>query len=364
MKIGIITFTHGQNFGNKLQNYALLNVLSTLYGNEVYTLKTFDRTTNGNTFDHIKKNTKLLFNLHHERAKRKKQKLFDSFSENYLNYYSIPLKSNKTDELSDFDAFVCGSDQIWNPYYNKDLELFTAYFAKSGKRVSYAASIGLSKIPAEKNELYKKCIGSMDYIGVREEQAAHIIKELTGKNAVVQIDPTMLVEKEVWSEFAKKPNKNIPKHYILTYFICEMNDIAKNEVKKLADDTGLPVISLNDIANEDWYALNPNEFVWMIKNADYILADSFHATVFSVIFHIPIHCFNRMSREKQNEQASRLQTLLNYFGLEKCISNEAVQWDIDFSNVDDTIERLRESSVSSLIDSLSDNIREERNFGE
>lgn len=89
-------------------------------------------------------------------------------------------------------------------------------------------------------------------------------------------------------QFCTKTQKSIPPKYIITYFIRGLNPTAQREEKRLAEEKELPVINLNDLNVEEWYDLTPNEFVWMIKNATYVLADSFHATVFSIIFHRPI----------------------------------------------------------------------------
>lgn len=366
MKIGIITFTYGQNYGNKLQNYAMLKILRDDLGHEAYTLQNYDLTTKGGILNAVKQQVKYVFNLKGERIRRSKQKKFDAFSNNYLNYYSVPLKPDRVGELQDFDAFVCGSDQIWNPYYNKDMDLFTAGFAKKAKRVSYAASIGLNELSENKKDAYRKWIGGMDYIGIREVQGAKIVADLTGRQAKIQIDPTMLVDRLDWEAFASKPNKRIPKHYIVTYFIRGINDTAERELKKLSKKTGLPVIYMNNLTVEEWYDLDPKEFVWMIKNAEYVLADSFHATVFAIIFHRPFHCFERIQNELDNEQSSRLKTLLGYFGLEECASNSVVDWNkISFENTDHILQKLRRDSQMSLLESLNDrSAKEGKTIGE
>ena len=165
MKIGIITFTYGQNYGNKLQNYALLQVLKRICGDGVYTLQNFD-VAQKNVVAHLKNAVKVLFDIKAERKKRSKQKKIDLFSQIFLNYYRVPLTSETTVQLNDFDVFVCGSDQIWNPYYNQHMDLFTASFADGARRVSYAASIGLSELPEELIDNYTQTVGTMDYIAM------------------------------------------------------------------------------------------------------------------------------------------------------------------------------------------------------
>ncbi len=350
MKIGIITFTYGCNYGNKLQNYALLKVLEKEFGKEVYTMRNFDITTKGNLKTRIKSFIKFILAVDGERQKVSKQKKFDNFSEKNLNFYPIALTENTVDKLQDFDAFVCGSDQIWNPYYNKDMYLFTAAFAEKAKRTSYAASIGLDKLPLNLEQKYSENISTMDYIGVREQEAAKLIKDLTERDADVQIDPTMLLTQTDWTSFSKKPDIKVPDRYVLTYFVRSMSPSAVKVMEELKTEENIDVINLNDTKNKEWYDLDPREFVWLIKNAEYVLADSFHATVFSILFHKPFHCFERQSGETINRQESRLKTLLSYFNLDSCISEtDRVNWEqIDFSETDNILNRKRQQSMESL----------------
>ena len=293
MKIGIITFTYGQNFGNKLQNYALLNVLSNIYGNEIYTLKNFDQTTNKNTFDHIKKNTKLLFNLHHERARRKKQKIFDSFSENYLNYYSIPLKINKTDELSDFDAFVCGSDQIWNTMFpnGKDPAFYLDFAPKGSIKASYAASFATEDVLDDWKPQMKDWLHALDYISVRESSGVRIAQELGIIGAVQVLDPVFLLDASTWRNMASE-RPSYP--YLLVYDFDGNKQIAQ-EAKRLAAQHKLRIVTLQKLPYADRCIRDagPREFLSLVDGASFVLSNSFHATAFSLIFQRPFMVYDR-----------------------------------------------------------------------
>ncbi|WP_448903296.1 polysaccharide pyruvyl transferase family protein, partial [Eubacterium sp.] len=268
MKIGIITFTYGQNFGNKLQNYALLRVLQTRYGKQVFTLQNFDTTTKGTVITRVKRRIKLLLGLKGERVKQKKQKIFNNFNKENLNYYPITLTKENYERLQDFDVLVCGSDQIWNPWYSKDIDMFTGKFAKESKRISYAASIGLDELPEKYVEAWTNAWMSMYGIGVREESAINLIEKYTKRKSVLQIDPTMLLGRKEWSKFEKKPCKRIPTKYIVTYFICEMNSEAQEKVNELAKKRDCEVIHLNNIYRKEWYDISPNEFVYLIHHAE------------------------------------------------------------------------------------------------
>lgn len=354
MKIGIITFTYGQNYGNKLQNYALLSVLKNKYGDNVYTLQNFDETTKRSLKDNLKNKIKTIVKFKKEQYYKKRRINFDMFNKKYLNYYRIPLISKNFNQFDDFDSFICGSDQIWNPYYNKNMDLFTAAFSNKGKRISYAASMGLSNLPEELISKYKKSVGGMDYIGVREQEGAELLKKILGRDDIsVQVDPTMLLTSNEWNLFAKKPNKKIPNEYILTYFIKNMGEEAKNSIYNYAKENNLKVISLNDSNNINWFDISPNEFVWLIKNAKFVFSDSFHATVFSIIFHKQFHCFERKNKEETNKQESRLYTLLGYFELQDKIGDfNNKQENINWDSIDNTMDKLKQDSLAYLFNAI------------
>lgn len=354
MKIGIITFTYGQNYGNKLQNYALLTYLRKKYGDNVYTLQNFDETTNQNIKEKVKGKIKNIIKFKEARVKKDRIENFKKFSQKYLHYYDIPLIKENYNNFSDFDAFICGSDQIWNPYYNKNMEMYTASFAKNAKKISYAASIGINKLTDEEIERYKKYIGNMNYIGVREQEGANLLKNILKRDIEVQVDPTMLLNLNEWKLFSRKPNKKIPNKYILTYFIKNIDEETNKIILNFAQDNNLEIINLNDILHRDWYSIDPCEFSWMIENAEYVFSDSFHATVFSLIFHVPFHCFERNNKEKTNKQESRLYTLLGYFGLVDRIGEykDKSKEKIDWNFVDSVIIELRKKSEEYLITSI------------
>lgn len=356
MKVGIITFTYGQNFGNKLQNYALLQVLKKFKGFEVYTLQNFDITTKGTLQTRIKKYIKLSLGLKGERLKYKKQKVFNRFNEEYLEYYSIPLTSANYEKLQDFDVLVCGSDQIWNPKYNKDINMFTGGFANNSKRISYAASVGVEELPQSVVNKWREAWMRMDAIGVREESAVNLVKSLTGRDAILQIDPTMLLTKEDWIIFEKKPRKKVPCRFILTYFICEMTSELREKVEGIAGELECDVVNLNDVLHGEWYDISPNEFVYLINHAEYVIADSFHATVFSIIFGKRFHCLERVNAKNSDKQRSRLETLLGYFGLLDRFgySKSFEMSPLDVNKIDDTLIRIREESMNSLVSMIEE----------
>lgn len=350
MKIGVITFTYGQNYGNKLQNYALVKFINNRYTDEVYTLQNFDKTTKGNFIVRLKKHIKKIIRFNNEKIKKSRKLKFEEFNKKYLKYYDIILNKSNYNKFNDFDILICGSDQIWNPFYNKDMITYTGAFAKNVKKISYAASIGINQIPEELVEAYKKNISAMDYIGIREEEGAKLLRKYIDKEISVQVDPTMLLTVNDWDEIASKPDKKNEEDYILTYFIKEKDQKTQEKIEEFSKKSKIKVINLNDINEKNWYDLDPCEFLWMIKNAKFVFSDSFHATVFSLIYHKPFHCFERINKEENNKQESRLNTLLKYFNLTERIGEfkSKNEEDIDWDKVDEVMENIKQKSINYL----------------
>ena len=213
------------------------------------------------------------------------------------------------------DCFVAGSDQVWNPVFaGLAYEFLT--FAPQNKRLSFAASIGVENIPAEKEKKYRKYIKNMKYLSVREQRAVEIVKELTGRDADLTLDPTLLLEPEKWQQAVKKPDIALEQKYICTYFLGETPEA----VQAFAQEKGLPIYALNSEEYPELFTLDPGEFLYMIQNAVYVLTDSFHAVAFSIKFHKEFYVFDRKEEGMAN-MFSRIETITSRFHLENRIQN-------------------------------------------
>ena len=204
-----------------------------------------------------------------------------------------------------YDYFVVGSDQVWNPCFGNYEPYFDHMFlthVPKEKRVCFSPSFGVSKIPDEWKERFRNALSEFDKISVREEDGVNIVKELTGKDAVCLIDPTMLFDREEWLKVARKP---IEKDYIFMYFLgdCNTDVLPKNK----------RIINILDKNSGNYYRYNPSDFIGLIANADEIYTDSFHACVFSIIFNKPFCVMERQDR--YSKMSSRIQTLLSMFGI-------------------------------------------------
>ena len=213
----------------------------------------------------------------------------------------------------EYDYFVTGSDQVWNPYF-ADLEKLFIKFAPSEKRIAYAASISCPEIPSKELQVFIDGINGMKAISVREQAGADLIEQLKGRKVEVVADPTMLVAAEKWREIARKPSWLKGDEQILTtYFLGKRPD---DVINRLADEYGLKVVNILDERVFEHYAVAPEEWLWLIDNARLMYTDSFHGTVFSILFRRPFVVTERIGDGCVNKMTSRIDTLLGKFGLE------------------------------------------------
>ena len=214
----------------------------------------------------------------------------------------------------EYDYFVVGSDQVWNPNGDIDFSYPFLKFSSPSKRISYAASIASTEIPVKKKDIFIEGINGMKAISVREQAGAELIEQLTGRKVEVVADPTMLVAAEKWREIARKPSWLKGDEEILTtYFLGKRPD---EVINRLAMEHGLKVVNILDEHVFEHYAVAPEEWLWLIDHAQLMYTDSFHGTVFSILFRRPFVVTERIGDGCVNKMTSRIDTLLGKFGLE------------------------------------------------
>lgn len=356
MKVAILTITNGQNYGNRLQNYASQEVLRSL-GFEVETVKNLTRQKRTmNTKQKVKKVITDVYDLVGLKNIRKfnngvRVKRFNEFTNTYIKQSKYIIASDDIPKNinNDYDFFVCGSDQIWNPdfFFNSEVDFLT--FADKKKRISYAASFGVSEIEEHRVEDYKKWINGMNYLSVREHAGSEIIKKLTGRDSLVLVDPTLMLTKEKWLSISKKPKLKVNDKFILTYFLGKKSEETKNKIEKIAKENNLQVVNLLDENDKYNYSVDPSEFIYLINTCTLMCTDSFHGAVFSIIMNTPFIVFERKSEGKSMN--SRIDTLLSLFSMEsrlgKNVSDDNI-FDVDFSNVKEILDRERNRAINYL----------------
>lgn len=317
-KASIITiYDPKPNYGNRLQNYAVQFVLENL-GLDVITIAVENyRIT---TLEWIKYILQRISDYHFPGDKKywetefPKRAKFNSFNKKYIK----TKYANKIEDIGKSDYYIIGSDQVWNPEWYKycpiKSEVFLLSFAKPNQKICFSPSFGIDDIDDEWKGWFAKQLSSFPQIAVREQAGAKIVKKLTGKDALVTIDPTLMLCKNDWNKIAKCPPKiNCNKNYILIYFLGGISDRIENDLKEYEAVTGYTIYNVLDTSNPDLYRTDPSEFIYLISHAKLILTDSFHACVFSFIYDKPFLVYNR----QDGGMMSRLNTLLNKFSLER-----------------------------------------------
>ena len=284
------------------------------------------------------------------RCSRRKRR-FDAFRTEYLSLTECRFCS--VDELRDncpeADVFIAGSDQIWNPVFpnGKDPAFFLEFVPEDKRKISYAASFSVDVLAEADKSRMLPWLSRLDAISVRENSGLTLLEQM-GLKGVHVMDPVFLLEKEDWENLAVFPDSQ---GYILVYDF-DSSPLMRKLATTLAERTGKKIVSVFPMegATEVWSDMGPREFLGAIRNADFVLSNSFHATAFSLIFQKEFYVLNR--EEKIN---TRMRDLLAAVSLdERLISAIAeAQPIVRWSKVQTLLDVLTQRSK----DFLNDNIR-------
>ena len=367
MQIKTITCHDVYNYGASLQAYALQHYLESI-GHEVEIIDFKPWFQRGRyNFWYVSKDAKYYSLCKKSRIihflyclKRYKgyptigrKKPFDDFKRKYLKLTSQTYNDCEELKLAPpvADMYIAGSDQIWNTDSNNGKE--PAYYLDFGddktKRASYAASFAVSELKKELYDFVKSKLSRFDVVSVREKTGLSILESLGITSRTQVLDPVFLLEKKQWESLPLKRAYKEP--YILVYdFLHDDPELTKN-VKKIARDKQLNIVSINDFKKLAYADINvsdagPIEFLSLIKYADYVVANSFHATAFSIIFQRPFLTFPLRSQKNSSRMKDFLASvnLLEFFDSD--YNNKCV---IDFAHTDKIIQDEIERSKNYLI---------------
>ncbi len=360
-KTATITWISHRNFGTVLQAYALQRVLQSLgYDNHVIddrkVLEAFPR----KKFSPLRmlRSIGWLFpkRTAFRRANDDVLRQYDDFRDRYID-----MDSEWTDrgELSGkYDVFIAGSDQIWSPNVPFDDFYYLAFTGKP--KVAYAPSMGVSAYPDDRVPAVRPLLEDFNCLSVREPQGAGILQEKFGLHAEVVSDPTMLLTRNEWEDLLPAPgNEESP--YALCYFLtynrkyieqvkayCQMHSLKMKVLVVSPDFVG--------VADEDVYT-GPAGFIQAVSGAEIVFTDSFHGTIFSLIFEKDFRTFKRFDDASSINQNSRVEHLMASVGLlDRLVDMTSEGLDtagIDYVKVRESLLRLREKSMNYLSDSLS-----------
>lgn len=303
---------------------------------------------------------------------KKRNAVFDEYVKHHFAFTEPCAKvSDVKSAIFAYDAVVIGSDQLWGP---ADIirDYHTLNFVPISKRkISYATSFGVSIIPKFLRKRTASFLKRLDDISVREDSGAKIVKELMNWDVPVVVDPTLLLTSSDWDNvIGTNVKRKIEGKYIFCFFLGD-NSGQRDLSKKISKQLGLPIVSIQHMdeyvkraegfADFDINDASPAEFIDLIKHAELVLCDSFHASVFSIQYHKSFYTFDRYNPKSSNARNSRIETLLKRLGIsQRHITNvgnvnldSLLVENIDYDKVNKLLEKWRINSYEYLKVSLS-----------
>ena len=382
-KAGIVTLYHGNhNFGGLLQAYALPTALEKYLGITAeqidYVYKWQEQSKDKPSLKNLINNIGYqFFSMLEKKNLQKRKQAFEYF----IKLIPHSEESYESDSISKtldrYTVFICGGDQIWNDYQQlnwycrEDSKVFTLQFVPEYvKKISYAPSMAVLSLTDGFKTDFRKGINRLDAISLRERRAVPVLQELTDKPIAVTVDPVLLLEETDWLKVTRFPQ--IGQKYILCYLLGDSSSqrtaaqifVAKVKCKTVT----FPHILGNVVRKCDLffgdirdYASGPWEFLGLIKNAEFVITDSFHTCVFSMIFQTPFAVFERHKAGEKGNMNSRIYDFLEEYHLEdQLVTVEALAGmqeipQVDFSYAHAHWEQRRAESLQYLENALKEN---------
>lgn len=339
MKIAVLTTHRANNYGAVLQSYALTFKVNQLgqdcelldYRCPFFELLYYScRPVYWGRNPLIRMRNRVLRILRRYFRDRRTVKSFEQFRRKHLRIsnatYETPLQLAASESV--YDVFIAGSDQIWNPANTTgkiedfDRTYFLDFVKNGRKKHSYAASIGVSVVSEELADIYRHYLQDFETLSMRELKGADIIQSILQKEVFAVCDPVLLLEPNEWQQIEN--SVNLPtKKYILVYCVGG-GDKLERYASELGAEMGCVVYFIQppivgNVASKKQNVLTgvgPSEFVWLIRNAQAVVTTSFHASAFSLLFGVPLHC-HMDNPDSLIQRNSRLESLFSFFGVDE-----------------------------------------------
>lgn len=394
-RVAIITMFHNSiNYGGVLQAYALQTTIQNLgfdcdvirysKNEKAVTISAVKRELleGSSTLEHITKIydlfvrtvryilknafKKLVLKIYLDQKISLRKNAFAIFNKEH-----VPSTKPYTDEtisecVEDYDIFVCGSDQIWNPK-GFTPAYFLDFVPESKLKIAYAPSIALNSLIDPEIACIQPLVNRFDAISVREERGKELVEMLTDKEVYWVLDPTLLLEYDEWKKIIRP--YPIKRPYIFCYMLGKSKE-NKQFVLNVAEKLGMPVVTIPFVTKDNFISLTygdiwvydagPGEFLSLIQNARYVITDSFHGSVFSIIFRKNFFTLKRSNDDTRSSVNSRVYSLLEICQLEDRLINDVGSFDlanfaneIDYETVFAHLNKKREQSLKFLVQALS-----------
>ena len=291
-----------------------------------------------------------------------RNKAFDDFANTF--FHVSPYCKNReelTKMAENYSAFLVGSDQLWRTDSVEHGYYTLEWVPDNIRKIAYSTSIGVKEVPWFQVEKNKRFMNRFDYIALREQSACDLVYKLTGRKVQVVLDPTLLFTGEQWMGIQQKEPLTDGK-YIFCYLLGN-NPEQREFIKQIKAKTGYKIVALQHlddyIPSDEGFAdeapyVGPREFLNYIRNAEYVFTDSFHCSVFSILYKKNFFTFSRFAEGAKQSTNTRIDNLLHITGLEerrmtsdKTVDN-VLNFKGSFSGVDEKLNALRKSSMEYL----------------
>lgn len=374
-KIGVLTHYYDSlNYGGNLQAFALSKFLINKGLNcEQISFIKGNSAVNSSKRLNVKRLVRIPLVLVRKFISKKhnlpqaKRVAFENFNKSIIPHSEkIYNRENIKNCVGDYDAFITGSDQVWNfTWYNP--EYFLDFVPSNKKKISYAASIGSDYLTEEQKTTFKNSLKDFDAVSVREPSSIKLIEDVCPVPVVSTLDPTLLLDREDWDKVSSK--RLIDEEYIFCYFLGNykktrelVNKFAKKHNLKIAFIPYTAGIVLSDRKFGDYRFIDasPEDFISLIKHAKYVFTDSFHAVVFSHIYGKEFFVFNRDKRALMN---GRIKDITSLFACQEryCDTNEKMALSyieglspLDYTRETDEFLAKKRESIEFLENNIKD----------
>ena len=261
-----------------------------------------------------------------------RNKLFDLYSSKHFRHKTVTVDyySQLQKQAEKYDAVITCSDQLWSPAALGTNFYDLMFVPQHIRKISYASSFGVNRIPDNQRKKTKRYLDRIEFISMRENQGAAIVKDLTGRDVPVLMDPVFVYSEEEWKTIVPE-QKVYDFPYILCYFLGDNVEYRKR-VKEFADEQGIRIVAINfcnsyieydktfgDIVPFD---VDPDKFLNILRGASYVCTDSFHGAAFSIIMKKQFAIFNRYSDNTSISRNSRIDSLCDNLMIQGCRANE------------------------------------------
>ena len=367
--IGIVTPYKTPNYGTKLQAYAMQELMSEYDQAEILGfIPSSDMRLTSVIGKIVLKVIKKKRNIQNDINNQIRVSALNSFNKEYRFGEEIKGNTNLKRKIKKYDAIVCGSDQLWAPT-NVIADYFTlSIVPRDINTLSYAASFGVAYIPNYLRHRYKRFLNRLNNIAVREIDGVKLVKELSGRDAELVLDPTLMIGSGKWRELAQEAHISIEMPYMFCYFLGE--DVKHREIaKEIASKRNLKIVTFphlkkyvfvdDGFGDFNFYDATPIDFLSLVQKASFVCTDSFHGTAFSILFKRDFYVFERFGKDSKESTNNRIYSLLEMLCLNNRLigNNEETRSDflkdIDYSIAYDRLLCNRQKSFQYLDKALN-----------